>query len=88
VLGDEGRNGLFFVHLVCCCEYSGFGWLVVGIHLVFDGTARLPFFWGEGEGEVWIFVIVLLVPFWSREDDEYGGRQGGSGLGTIVFSSG
>lgn len=32
-----------------------FGWLVVGIHLVFDGTARLPFFWWRGE--VWIFVL-------------------------------
>ncbi len=98
VLGDAGRNGLFFrsfgvlsgVFGVLCFGWL-VGWFVVGIHLVFEGTARLPCFCGRGEEEGWIFVLflglcsVLLVPC---EDDEYGGRQGGSGPGTIVFSSG
>jgi hypothetical protein len=70
------------------CLLSGFIWFSIGL-------ARLPFFWGgggEGEGGRGkggsLFCFVLLVPFWSREDDEYGGSQGGSGLVTIVFSSG
>jgi hypothetical protein len=65
---------------------SGFIWFSTGL--------RACLFFGGGGGVDLCFVLfsglcsVLLVPFWSREDDEYGGRQRGSGLGTIVFSSG
>jgi hypothetical protein len=99
VLGDAGRNGLFFLRLVCCWEYSG-SCVLVGLlsgFIWFSTGLRACLFLGGGGVGVGVdlcFVLfsglcsVLLVSFWSREDDEYGGRQGGSGLGTIVFSSG
>jgi hypothetical protein len=57
VLGDAGCNGLFFVHLVCCWEYSGscvlVGWLVSwlsGLIWFSTGLRAFVFFLGGGGG--------------------------------------